>query len=226
MIKEILTSLFYIIITVIFFAAGFKINKKYKITALNPIIFAALSIGIFLSLFKIPYTEYSKGGKIISNALGPIVVVLAIPLYKNRYELKKNLIPIAGGVVASIITSFASVIILCRLFKIENTILLSLLSKSITNPMAVESTKLLGGNEAITIASVVITGIVGAAVAPAVMKFGKIKSNVAKGIGIGSSSHALGTSKAVEINEETGAASGLAIGVTGLMTIIGIIIFA
>lgn len=226
MIKETMTSLFYIMLTVIFFAAGFKINTKYKITALNPIIFAALAIFVFLSLFKISYGEYSKGGKIISNALGPIVVVLAIPLYKNRDELKKNFVPIIGGVIASIITSFASVIILCKLFKIEDTILLSLLSKSITNPMAVESTKLLGGNEAITIASVVITGIVGATVAPAVMKFGKIKSNVAKGIGIGSSSHALGTSKAVEMNEETGAASGLAIGVTGLMTIIGIIILA
>nr|WP_300091280.1 LrgB family protein [Sedimentibacter sp.] len=226
MIKDTMTSLFYIMLTVIFFAAGFKINTKYKITALNPIIFAALAIFVFLSLFKIPYAEYSRGGKIISNALGPIVVVLAIPLYKNRDELKKNFVPIIGGVISSIITSFASVIILCKLFKIEDTILLSLLSKSITNPMAVESTKLLGGNEAITIASVVITGIVGATVAPAVMKFGKIKSNVAKGIGIGSSSHALGTSKAVEMNEETGAASGLAIGVTGLMTIIGIIILA
>ena len=84
----------------------------------------------------------------------------------------------------------------------------------------------MGGNEAVTIAAVVITGLIGSAVAPVVMKLGKIKNNVAKGIGIGASSHALGTTKAVEMNEETGAASGLAIGVTGLMTIIGIIIFA
>jgi len=92
--------------------------------------------------------------------------------------------------------------------------------------MAVESTKLLGGNEAITVAAVVVTGLIGSAAAPVVMKVGKIKNNIAKGIGIGSASHAMGTAKAVEMNEEVGAASGLAIGVTGLLTIIAIIIFA
>ncbi|MEL7649553.1 MAG: LrgB family protein [Sedimentibacter sp.] len=226
MARDILTSLFFIIMTVAFFALGLKLNKKFKIAALNPIMISAFLIIILLSVFKIPYEKYNMGGKVIAGALGPIVVVLAIPLYKNREELKKNFIPIVGGVTASILASFASVIALCRLFNIDRTIFLSLLSKSITTPMAVESTKLLGGNEAVTIASVVITGLIGSAVAPMVMKAGKIKNNVAKGIGIGASSHALGTSKAVEMDEEVGAASGLAIGVTGLMTIIFIIIFA
>ena len=166
------------------------------------------------------------GGSFIISALGPIVVVLAMPLYKNRYDLMKNFVPIMGGITASIITSFISVTVLCKLFGIDKSIMMSLLSKSITVPMAVESTKLLGGNEAVTVASVVVTGLVGAAVAPAVIKYGKIKNNIAKGIGIGSASHAVGTTKAVEINDETGAASGLAIGVTGLITIISIIIFS
>ena len=166
------------------------------------------------------------GGSLIVSALGPIVVVLAIPLYKNRHDLMKNFIPIMVGVTASIITSVVSVTVLCKLFGIDKTIMLSLLSKSITAPMAVESTKLLGGNEAVTVLAVVLTGLIGAAVAPAVVKLGKIKSNIAKGIGIGSASHAVGTTKAVEMNEEAGAASGLAIGVTGLLTIIAIIIFA
>ena len=226
MFKDILTSLFFIALTIFFYAASLKINEKYKIAAFNPIMVSAFFIIILLTVLKVPYEKYNMGGKIIAGVLGPIVVVLAIPLYKNRIELMKNFVPIMGGVTASIITSFVSVIILCRLFKIDQTIFLSLLSKSITTPMAVESTKLMGGNEAVTIAAVVITGLIGSAVAPAVMKLGKIKNNVARGIGIGASSHALGTTKAVEMNEETGAASGLAIGVTGLMTIIGIIIFA
>ena len=225
MIKEIFTALFFIVLTILFFVISSKLNKKFKSTLLNPIMLSGISIIIFLYVFKIPFATYNKGGEIIAKALGPIVVVLAIPLYNNKKELMKNFVPIIGGAIASIITSFVTVIFLCKLFNIDNTILLSLLSKSITTPMAVESTKLLGGNEAVTIAAVVITGLVGSAVAPMVIKYGKIKNNIAKGIGIGSASHALGTSKAVEMNEETGAASGLAIGVTGLLTIITIIIF-
>ncbi len=226
MIKDIIIALFFIALTGLVFVISTKLNKKFKLTLLNPIMLSGVFIIIFLNVFKIPYATYNKGGKVIAEALGPIVVVLAVPLYKNRKQLMKNFIPIIGGVMASIITSFVTVVSLCKLFSINNTILLSLLSKSITTPMAVESTKLLGGNEAITIAAVVITGLIGAAAAPMVIKYGKIKSNIAKGIGIGAASHALGTSKAIEMNDEIGAASGLAIGVTGLLTIITIIIFA
>lgn len=216
----------FILLTIILFKFSLFISKKFKMAFMNPILMTAIIIILILKIFNIPYSDYYKGGGIIAGALGPIVVVLAIPLYKNRYDLMKNFVPIIGGVIASIITSFVSVIFLCKLFKIDETIMLSLLSKSITTPMAVESTKLLGGNEAVTVASVVVTGLIGAAVAPAVIKYGKIKNNIAKGIGIGSASHAVGTTKAVEINDETGAASGLAIGVTGLITIISIIIFS
>lgn len=223
---DIFTALFYIFLTIVVFKFGLFINNKFKIVFLNPILIAAIIIIIILKVLNISYSDYYKGGRIIVSALGPIVVVLAVPLYKNRDELMKNFIPIIGGVTASIITSFVSITVLCRLFGIDETIFLSLLSKSITTPMAVESTKMLGGNEAVTVLAVVITGLTGAAVAPLVIKIGKIKNNTAKGIGIGSSSHAVGTSKALEISEEAGAASGLAIGVTGLMTIIGVIIFA
>mgnify|MGYP000976646950 CR=1 FL=1 len=223
---NIFTSFFYILLTIILFKFSIFISNKFKIAFLNPILITAIIIIIILKMFNISYSDYYKGGSLIVSVLGPIVVVLAIPLYKNRYDLMKNFIPIMGGITASIITSVLSVTVLCKLLGIDKTIILSLLSKSITTPMAVESTKLLGGNEAVTVLAVVLTGLIGAAVAPAVIKIGNIKSNIAKGIGIGSSSHAIGTTKAVEMNEEAGAASGLAIGVTGLLTIIAVIIFA
>lgn len=219
-------TFFYILLTIILFKFSIFISNRFKIAFLNPILITAIIIIIILKLLNIPYCDYYKGGSLIASVLGPIVVVLAIPLYKNRYDLMKNFVPIMGGVTASIITSVLSVTVLCKLFGIDKTIMLSLLSKSITTPMAVESTKLLGGNEAVTVLAVVFTGLIGAAVAPLVIKLGKIKNNIAKGIGIGSASHAIGTTKAVEMNEEAGAASGLAIGVTGLLTIIIIIIFA
>ncbi len=223
---NILMTIAYILLTIILFNLSLIISNKYKMALLNPILITAIIIIIILKIFNIPFNDYNKGGSLIAKVLGPIVVILAIPLYKNRFDLMKNFVPIMGGVIASIITSFVSVIVLCKLFGIDETIMLSLLSKSITTPMAVESTKLLGGNEAVTVLSVVLTGLIGAAVAPAVIKLGKIKNNIAKGIGIGSASHAVGTTKAIEMNEETGAASSLSIGVTGLITIIAIIIFA
>ena len=214
----------FILLTIVLFKFSLLISKK--ISFLNPILLTAIIIIIILKIFNIPYSDYNKGGSLIAKVLGPIVVVLAIPLYKNRHDLMKNFVPIIGGVLASIITSFISVTVLCKLFGVDETIMLSLLSKSITTPIAIESTKLLGGNEAITVLAVVLTGLIGAAVAPIVIKLSKIKNNIAKGIGIGSASHAIGTTKAVEMNEEAGAASGLSIGVTGLLTIIAIIIFA
>lgn len=220
------TAVFYILLTIIVYKFSILINNKFKIAFLNPIIITALIIIIILKLFNIAYSDYYKGGSIIVSGLGPIVVVLAVPLYKNRDDLMKNFIPIIGGITASIITTFISITVLCRLFAIDETIFLSLLSKSVTTPMAVETTKMLGGNEAVTVLAVIITGLIGAAFAPIIMKIGKIKHNIAKGIGIGSSSHVLGTSKAVEMNEEAGASSGLAIGVAGLLTIIAVIIFA
>lgn len=223
---NLLMTVAFILLTIVLFKFSLILSNKYNTALLNPILISAVIIIIILKIFNISFSDYNKGGSLIAKVLGPIVVILAIPLYKNRNDLMKNFVPIMGGVIASIITSFVSVIVLCKLFEIDETIMLSLLSKSITTPMAVESTKLLGGNEAVTVLSVVLTGLIGAALAPMVIKLGKIKNNIAKGIGIGSASHAVGTTKAIEMNEETGAASGLSIGVTGLLTIIAIIIFA
>lgn len=224
MFKDLLTILFYIIITIFIYMICNKLYMKVKSPLLNPVLISSIFIIILLILFKIPYSTYNKGGAVITKVLGPLVVILAIPLYKNRYDLMKNFIPIIGGITAGIFTSFVTVIGLCKIFNIDNSIMLSLFAKSITTPMAVEATKILEGREAITIIAVVFTGILGAGIAPLVVKYGKIKSDIAKGIGIGTSSHAVGTSKAVEMGEEIGAASGLAIAVTGIITILLIII--
>jgi putative effector of murein hydrolase len=223
---DILTALFFILLTIIVFKFSLLVSKKFKIGFLNPLLLTAVIIIIILKIFNLTYSDYYKGGSIIVSALGPIVTVLALPIYKNKEALIKNFIPIIGGITASIITSFVSVTLLSRLFGIDETIFLSLISKSITTPLAVEAAKMLGGYESVATISVIITGLIGSAVAPFIVKTGKIKNNIAKGIGIGSAAHAVGTIKAVEMNEETGAASGLAMGLTGLMTIIAVIIFA
>jgi putative effector of murein hydrolase len=203
-----------------------KLYQKLKLPILNPVLISSIVGIMLLILFKIPYTTYNKGGAVITNLLGPLVVILAIPLYKNRQDLMKNFAPIIGGISAGIITTFTTVIGLCKILGIDRAIMLSLFSKSITTPMAVEATKILEGMEAITIIAVSLTGIMGAGFAPLVIKYGKIKTDIAKGIGIGTASHAVGTSKAIEMGEEIGAASGLAIAVTGIITILVIIVIS
>nr|WP_312576638.1 LrgB family protein [Sedimentibacter sp.] len=222
--KEVLTVLFYIILTIVIYVFFNRLYLKLKSALLNPVLIASCFIILLLVLFKIPYSTYNKGGRVITEFLGPLVVVLAIPLFKNRQALISNFIPIMGGILAGILTTFMTVIGLCKIFNIEYSIMLSIFTKSITTPMAVEATKILGGEESITIIAVALTGILGAGFAPLVIKYGKIKSDIAKGIGIGTSSHAIGTSKAVELGEEIGAASGLAIAVTGITTILLIIV--
>lgn len=220
MIKEVVTIIFYIICTIFMFVFCNKMYQKFKLPLLNPVLIASSIIILLLILFEIPYTTYNKGGAVITKVLGPLVVILAIPLYKNRHSLMKNFIPIIGGVSAGILTTFVTVIGLCKILNVDNSIIVSLFAKSITTPMAVEATKILGGREAVTIIAVVLTGILGAGFAPMVIKYGKIKNDIAKGIGIGTSSHAVGTSKAVEMGDEIGAASGLAIAVTGIITVL------
>jgi putative effector of murein hydrolase len=224
MINEIFSALFFIVATIIIYMSFNKLYLNIKSPILNPVLVSSCFIILLLILFKIPYPTYNKGGRAITSLLGPLVVVLAIPLYKNRQALMKNFIPIMGGIFAGIVTTFITVVLLCKMFNIKYSIMLSLFSKSITTPMAVEATKILGGSESITIIAVAVTGILGAGFAPFVIKYGKIKNDVAKGLGIGTSSHAIGTSKAVEMGEEIGAASGLAIAVSGITTILIIIV--
>ncbi|GLI58193.1 membrane protein [Propionigenium maris DSM 9537] len=171
-------------------------------------------------IFKIPLESYESGSKMLSLFLGPVTVILAVPLYKQLDLLRSHLFPILIGVTVGAITSIATVIILGKVMGLERVLLLSMAPKSITTPIGMELSKNIGGIQAITIVGIMITGITGAVAAPIICEVFRIKNRVAKGIGVGVSSHAVGTSKAIEMGEVEGAMSGLAIGLTGVATII------
>jgi putative effector of murein hydrolase len=166
------------------------------------------------------YEAYDMGGRHIKFFLGPSIVILAIPLHRQFHILKKSYKPILGGIITGIIVSFITVVGLSKLFNLNRELMLSIVPKSITTPMGILVTSEIGGLESITIASIILTGIIGAVLAPTVMKVFRIKNNVAVGIGIGTSSHAVGTSKAVEMGEVEGAMSSLSIAVAGLITVL------
>ena len=214
------TEIFGVILTILFFNIGIYIQKKTNKPIFNPLLIAILGIILFLSITKIPYESYKLGGDRINFFLGPVTIVLAVPLYKQFDLFKKYLLEILIGISCGVVVSFISVKLIGHFTNADVDIINSLIPKSITTPMGISLTKTLSGVEAITVVSIILTGILGAIISPIVFKIGKINNPVAKGISLGTSAHALGTTKALEIGEVEGAMSGLSIGISGIITVI------
>ncbi len=211
--------MFGIILTIIAFEIGVSIRNKWRNPLLNPILIATILIIGFLTITGISYDTYKVGGDYISFFLGPVTVLLAVPLYRHIQALKNAWLPILAGIVVGSTVSIVCVIACAKIFGISKTLMLSLIPKSITIPMGSVVSEQIGGIPSITIVSIVITGITGAVTAPLVCRFFRIKNPVAQGVAIGTSSHALGTTKAMEIGEVQGAMSSLSIGVAGVVTV-------
>lgn len=211
--------IFGVAITILVFSISEKLNKKYKTPLLNPVLISVIIIISFLSLFNIDYSIYNKGGNIISFFLGPATVVLGVGLYKQIHLLKENFMPIIMGIIIGSISGLVSIIVLSKLFNLEDMLMLSLLPKSTTSAIAIDISNSIGGNPPITIGFVIITGVFGYIIAPSLLEKFKINDKVAKGISIGTASHVVGTAKALELGEIEGAMSSLAIGVAGLLTV-------
>lgn len=219
--SELVSSPYFgIAISILTFQVGVWVNKKLKLPIANPLLIAVALIILILKVFHISLEDYNAGGNIISMFLAPATASLAISIYSQLPVLKKNLIPILAGTAVGSLTSMGSVFILGKAFGLDKELIVSLLPKSVTTPIAMSVSEQLGGVVAVTVAAVIVTGIIGAMILPSIIKLLKIDNPIAEGLGIGTASHALGTSKALEIGEIQGAMSGIAIGVSGFMTVI------
>ncbi len=214
------TPIFAVLISLLAFELGILINKKTKIALFNPLMIAIATVMLVLIILKIPLEKYQSGGNLISFFLTPATVILAVPLYKNIAALKKDWVAIISGVLVGSVTAIVSVYLLGKAFSLSPELLASLIPKSITTPLGIELSQQIGGIPSVTVAAIIITGITGAVFAPAVLKIFRIKDATSQGIAIGTSAHALGTTKAVELGETQGAMSGLAIGLAGITTVI------
>lgn len=214
------TPLFGILLTLVAFEIGVLVSRKWKYAILNPILIGNVLIVGFLLSTGISLESYNIGGDYISVLLSPATVVLAVPLYRQISKLKRFWKPILAGIAIGSLTSISCVIFFCKLLGLSRTLMLSLLPKSITIPMGSVVSEQIGGIPSVTIIAIVVTGITGAVTAVPVCKFCRIKHSVAQGIAIGTASHALGTTKAMEIGEIQGAMSSLSIGLAGLFTAI------
>lgn len=208
----------YIFITLSFYILYSWIQQRTNIAILNPVLLSVTSIIIILKATGISYDEYMLGGKFISVFLGPATVALAIPLYKNWSILRERGLTLIIGIFVGSIVAVTSVWFLSNLFKLDEEIVLSLLPKSITTPIGIEVSRKIGGIPSLTVSVIVLTGIIGNIFGPAIFKIFKITDSVAIGAALGTSSHAIGTSRALEIGEVEGAISGVSIGLAGLFT--------
>lgn len=211
---------FGVALSVIAFGAGVRIQQKTKSALCNPLIIAiVLIIGVLL-VFKIPYDSYNNGGEIINMFLAPATACLAVSIYTKLSILKKYWLPIIVGCIAGSLASMASVYGMCRLFRLDQSLTMSMLPKSVTTPIAVSVAQAHGGVVPVTVVAVIFTGILGSIAAPLFIRIFKVSDSVAAGLAIGACSHAVGTSKAIEIGEVEGAMSGLAIGICGMVTVL------
>lgn len=214
------TPIFGIIVIILFFNIANYMHKKTRNPLLNPLLVSIVGIISFLYITKIPYENYKIGADVINYFLGPVTIVLAVPLYKQFSLFKKYIKEILVGITSGVIVSFLSIITMGNFANADMDIVNSLIPKSITTPMGLSLTNTINGIEAITVVSIILTGILGAIIAPTVFKIGRIKNPIAKGIALGTSAHALGTTKALELGEVEGAMSGLSIGISGIVTVI------
>ncbi len=214
------SPLFGIVLCIGAYMLGIWINRKLKTPLANPLLIAIVLIILILEVFHIPVECFNQGGDIVSLFLAPATAALALQIYRQMDVLKKALLPVLIGSAVGSITSMGSVYLMCRLFRLDEKLTMSMLPKSVTTPIAMELSEQGGGIVPVTVAAVLVTGIIGAIAAPFFIKLFRVKSPVVAGVAIGACSHALGTTKALELGETEGAMSGIAIGTCGLFTVL------
>ena len=211
---------FGVALSVIAFWIGVKLNRKLKTPVCNPLIIAIVLVSAVLLIFRIPYESYNQGGEIINMFLAPATACLAVAVYTKLQILKEYALPILVGCAAGSAASMGSVYLLCRLFGLDESLTVSLIPKSVTTPIAVSIAEPAGGMVPITVVAVIFTGILGGIFAPLLIRLFRVSDPVAAGLAIGASSHAVGTSKAIELGEVEGAMCGLAFGSCGIITVL------
>ena len=226
--KEILCNSAYFGVTVslIGYGAGIMLKKKFKYAFLNPLLISIIFVIGVVMLCGVDYESYENSAQYLSYLLTPATVCLAVPLYQQMTLLKKNLAAVACGILAGVLASLGSVLLLAFLFGLEHDVYVTLLPKSITTAIGMGVSEELGGLVTITVAVIIVTGVIGNVIGEAVCKLFRIYEPIAKGLALGKSSHAIGTAKALEMGEVEGAMSILAISVAGLLTVIGASVFA
>lgn len=212
------SPLFGIVLSCLAWCFGLWVQKKTRLVLFNPLLVGVAVVILVLVLLRIPYSAFDQGGSLITMMLGPVTAVLALNVYHQRKLLGTYFLPVLVGCLVGCLVSVGSILLMCKVLALEESIAASLLPKSVTTAIAVAISESGGGIQSITVAAVMVAGITGALFAPLFARFFHITDPVAEGVAIGASSHALGTTKAMEIGSLQGAMSSISICVCGIIT--------
>lgn len=213
-------------VSLIGYGLGMLLKRKFGFGFLNPLLLAIIFVMVFLKVFGIEYETYEDSAKYLSYLLTPATVCLAIPLYQKLVLLKKNLLAVVLGIVSGTLASMVGVLALSWVFGLSHEEYVTLLPKSITTAIGMGVSEELGGIVTITVAVIIVTGVLGNVIGELVFRIFRIYHPIAKGLALGTSAHAIGTSKALELGEIEGAMSSLSIAVAGLLTVVAASVFA
>ena len=213
-------------LSLVAYAIGMLLKKKFKIGLFNPLLISIIISIVVLVIGDVEYEVYEESAKYLSYLLTPATVCLAIPLYEQWELLKKNYKAVICGLLTGTLTSLATVLALSMIFGLSHQEYVTLLPKSITTAIGMGLSEELGGYVEITVAVIIITGVLGNIFGDLICKIFHIKEPISKGLAFGASSHAIGTARAIEIGEVEGAMSGLAIAVSGIFTVVFASVFS
>ncbi len=217
---------FGVTLSIVAYLVGDLIKKKTGLGFFNPLLIAIAICIAVLAVSGVDYDTYNESAHYLSWFLTPATVCLAVPLYEQLELLKKNWQAMLLGIGAGVLTSVVTVFVLAKLLGLNHQEYVTLLPKSITTAIGMGVSEELGGYVTITVAVIIITGVLGNILAELICKIFKIEHPIAKGLAIGSASHAIGTAKAMEMGEVEGAISSLAIAVAGVLTVVAASVFA
>lgn len=221
------SSVFFgVMISILAYEGGVLLKKKVKLAICNPLLISIIAVMILLVVLDVDYESYRQGANLLSYMLTPATVCLAIPLYEKLALLKKHAKAIMAGIISGVLTSLISIFVMALVFGLSHEEYVTLLPKSITTAIGMGVSQELGGIVTITVAVIIVTGILGNMIGEYVCRWFRITEPIARGIAIGSASHAIGTARAMEMGEIEGAMSSLSIAVAGLMTVVGASVFA
>ena len=217
---------FGVAVSIAAYEAGSLLKKKYHSALFNPLLLSVAATIVLLVLFRIDYDTYYEGAKYLSYLLTPATVCLAVPMYEQLELLKKNLKAVMVGILSGVLMSLGCILVMAIVFGLNHETYVTLLPKSITTAIGMGVSEELGGYVTITVATIVITGVLGNIIGEGLCKLLHIEEPIAKGVALGTASHAIGTARAMEMGEIEGAMASLSIAVAGLLTVVGALVFS
>lgn len=220
------SAYFGVVISLAAYGVGVILQRKFKLAVFNPLLVGIILTTGAVLLLNVSYEEYNETAKYLSYLLTPATVALAVPLYQKLALLKKHVLAVIVGILSGVLASLGSILAMAVLFGLSHEEYVTLLPKSVTTAIGMGISEELGGISTITVIVIAFTGVLGNVIAETVCRVFRITEPIAKGLAIGTASHAGGTAKAIELGETEGAMSSLAIVVAGLITVVGASVFA